>query len=55
MVNFRPLTAEIGWPVWGTQQISVGFTSWLHYCTDIAQRRSTKLCTMFCCLLGWYI
>jgi len=24
------------------------------YCTDVAQWRSTKLCTMFCHLLGWY-
>ena len=25
MANFGPLTAEIGWRVWGTQQISTGF------------------------------
>ena len=24
MANFGPLTAEIGWPVWGTLQISTG-------------------------------
>jgi len=24
------------------------------YCTDVAQCRSTKLCTMFCHLLDWY-
>ena len=24
------------------------------YCTDVAERRSTKLCTMFARLLGWY-
>ena len=29
------------------QQISTGFASWLRYCTGVAQRRSTKLCTMF--------
>jgi len=36
------------------EQISTNFTSWLHYCTDVAQRRSTKLCRMFGRLLGWY-
>jgi len=54
MLNLGALTAEIGWWVWGIQQISTGFTSWLRYCTDVAQRRSTKLCTMFGRLLGWY-
>ena len=29
------------------QQISTGFASWLRYCSDVAQRRSTKLYTMF--------
>jgi len=28
MVNFGPLTAEIGSGVWGTLQISTGFASW---------------------------
>jgi len=55
MVNFGPLMAEIGWQVWEPQQISMGFASWLHYCTDITQWRSTKLCTMFIRLLGCYI
>jgi len=32
---------------------SLGFTSWSRYCTDVAQRMSTKLCTMFGRLLGW--
>jgi len=27
---------------------------WLRYCTDVAERRSTKLCTTFGRLLGWY-
>jgi len=54
MVNFGPLTAEISWGVWGTQQISTGFASWLRYCSDVAHRRPTKLCTMFGSLLGWY-
>jgi len=34
------------------QQISTG--SWLRYCSDVAQRKSTELCTMFGRLLGWY-
>jgi len=54
MVNFGLLAADIGLPVWGTQQISMGFGSWLRYCTDVAQRRSIKLCTIFDRLLGWY-
>jgi len=58
MVNLGSLKAEIVWRVWstpGSQQISTGFASWLRYCTDVAQQRSTKLCTMFDRLLGWYI
>ena len=53
-VNFGPLTAEISLPVWGTQQISTGFASCLRYCSDVAHRRPTKLCTMFGRLMGWY-
>jgi len=52
--NFGPITAEIGLPVWGTLEISTGFASWLHYCSDVAHRRPTKLRTMFGRLLGWY-
>jgi len=52
MVNFGPLAAEIVLPLWGTQQISTAFACWLRYCTDVAQRRSTKLCTLFGRLLG---
>ena len=55
MVNFAPPTAEIGWRVRGTPIISTGFTFWLRYCTNIAQQRSTKLCIMFGCLLGWLL
>jgi len=32
----------------------VGFGSWQHYCTDVTRRKSTKLCTMFGRLPGWY-
>ena len=37
-----------------SQQISTGFSSWLRYCSDVAHRRPTKLCTMFGRLLGCY-
>jgi len=36
------------------RQISTDFALWRRYCTDVAQRRSTKLCRMFDRLLGWY-
>ena len=52
MVNFGPLTAEIGLPVWAPHQILTGFASSLHYCSNVAHRRPTKLCT-FGRLLGW--
>jgi len=29
------LTAEMGSGVWGTPQISTGFTSWQRYCTAL--------------------
>jgi len=38
MVNFSLLAAEIVSLVWGTQQISTGFTSWQRYCTASLQR-----------------
>jgi len=54
MANFGPLTAKIGWRVWGTQHILTGFASWLHYCSYVAHWRQTKLFTMFGRHLGWY-
>ena len=54
MVNFGPLAAEIGLVLGASQQISTAFACWLRYCTDVAQWTSTKVCMMFCCLLGWY-
>jgi len=53
MVNFGPLTAEIGWGVWGTLANFNGFRVLASYCSDVAQRRPKKLCTMFGRLLGW--
>jgi len=53
MVNFGLLTAEVCSECGAPQQISTGFASWLCYCVDVAQRRSTKVCTMFGHLLGW--
>jgi len=54
MVNFCLLTTEIGWRVCGTPANFNVFRVLLRYCTDIAQRTSTKLCTMFGRLLSWY-
>ena len=55
MVNFVPLTAAIGWGVRGTRANFNGFlTSWLHYCTNVAEWKSTRLRTMFSRLLRWY-
>ena len=51
MANFGPLAAEIVSLVWGAP---AGFASWLRYCSDVAQRKPTKLCTMFGRLLRGY-
>jgi len=53
-VNFGPLAAKIDSLVWAPQQISTGFACWLCCCSDFAQRKPTKLRTMFGRLLGWY-
>jgi len=49
MANFGALTTELGSGDWGK-----GFASCLLYCSDVAHRRPTKLCTMFGRLLDWY-
>ena len=54
ILNFGILTAEICWRVWAPQQILTGFAFWLRYCSDVAQRKSTKFCTMFGRRLAWY-
>ena len=46
MANFGPLAAEICWRAWGTPANFNGFRVWLRYCSDVAHRRPTKLCTM---------
>jgi len=47
-----------GWDRCGSlgapQQISTGFTPWHRYCSDVAQRKPTKLCTVFGRLVGCY-
>jgi len=44
-----------GWDRSGhPDQISTGFASWQRYCSDVAQRKPAKLCTVFGRLLGWY-
>jgi len=55
MVNFGLLAAEIVSLVWGNPANFNGFASWLRYCSYVAHRRPTKLCTMFGRLLGCYI
>jgi len=54
--RYGPLTDEICWRVWGTPANFNGFRAlaWIRYCSDVAQHRSTKLCTMFVRLLDWY-
>ena len=54
MVPFFPLATDIDWRVWAFHQISTAFASWLRYCSDVAQRKPAKLCTMFGRLLGCY-
>jgi len=54
MVNFGPLAAEIVSRVRGTATNFNGFASWLRYCSDVAHRRPTKLCTTYEPLLGLY-
>ena len=54
MVKFGLLVAEIVSLVWAPHLISTGFASWLRYCSDVAERRSTRLCMMFGRPLGWY-
>jgi len=49
-----PLTAEIGWRVWSTKANFIGFRVLASLLHRRPQRRSTKLCTMFGRLLGWY-
>jgi len=43
--------ASLGHPSKFQRVSGLGF---VNYCTDVAQRRSTKFCTMFGRLLGWY-
>jgi len=55
MVNVGPLTADTGWRLWGTPANFNGvrvLASLLQL--SVAQRKSTKLCTTFGRLLGWY-
>jgi len=59
--QYGELRPTNGWDRFGNreygapQQIPTGFASWLRYCSNVAYRRPTKLCTMFGRLLGWYI
>ena len=46
MVNFGPLTAEIGSGVWGTLQISTGFASWQRYCAASSSGRQPNFAAL---------
>jgi len=46
IVNFGLLAAEIGWPVWGTLQISTGFSSWQRYCTTSSSGRQRNFAAL---------
>jgi len=48
MVNFGPLTAEIGSGVWAPLQISTGFASWERYCTASSSGRHQTLWRHLC-------
>jgi len=56
--QYGELRPSNGWDRFGSfehpSKFSTRFASWLRYCTDLAQWRSTKLCRMFGRLLGWY-
>ena len=51
ITNGWDLLASLGHP---NKFQPVSRLAWLRYCTDVAQRRSTKLCKTFGNLLGWY-
>jgi len=46
IVNFGPLTAEIGSGVWGTLQISTGFATWQRYCTASSSGRQPNFAAL---------
>ena len=53
--ELRPITGldrftSLGHP----RKFQPGFASCLRYCSNVAHRRPTKLCTMFARLLSWY-
>jgi len=52
--ELRPLAAEIVSLVWSTPANFNGFRVSLRYCSDVAQRKPTKLCTTFGRVLAWY-
>ena len=46
MVNFGPLAAEIGLPVWGTLQISTAFASWQRYARQSSSERQPNFAAL---------
>ena len=47
MVNFGPLMVRSVYQFGAPQQVSMAFASWLRYCTNVDQWRSTKLWRCF--------
>jgi len=54
-VELGPRGAEVVLLVWGTPTNFNGFSHLFLLLQQHAQRKPTKLCTMFGSLLGWYI
>ena len=54
-LQYDELQPTNGWDRFGSVgQISMGFASWLHYCSNVIHWKPTKLCTMFGRLMGSY-
>ena len=46
VVNFGPVTAEIGWPFGAPLRISTGFASWQRYCTASTSGRQPNFAAL---------
>ena len=53
--QYGELRPTNGWDRFGSlgHPSKTGFAFWLRYCSDVAHRKPTKLCTMFGRFLGW--
>jgi len=56
-LQYGELQPTSGWDLFvsfgAPHLISTAFASWLPYCSNVGQRKPTKLCTMFGPYLGW--